>query len=259
MAEPLTYVYAVVHRSAGGPPPGSQGFGGAELRRVEHGELAAVASDVAEDEFGESALRRNLEDVDWLNSTARTHNQGVEAVAEEAAVVPMGLATVFYGDDRVRACLAERAELFGELLDQVAGRTEWGVKAYAELTAAEEREPAGMAGTGRPGATYLRRVRERRDTAERAKQDAVRQAGEVHAALAGLAAQARTHRPQSRELAGYRGVMVLNGAYLVDGTRDEEFTGAVHELAREHTALRLELTGPWPPYSFATVQHEGET
>lgn len=258
MAEPLTYVYAVVHRSAGGPPPGSQGFGGAELRRVEHGELAAVASDVAVDEFGESALRHNLEDVDWLNSTARTHNQVVEAVAEQAAVVPMGLATVFYGDDRVRACLAERAGLFGELLDQVAGRTEWGVKAYAELTAAEP-ESAGPANTGRPGAAYLRRVRERRDSAERAKQDAVRQAGEVHAALAELSAQARTHRPQSRELAGYRGVMVLNGAYLVDDSRGEEFTGAVHELAGEHTALRLELTGPWPPYSFATVQHEGET
>jgi hypothetical protein len=50
--------------------------------------------------------------------------------------------------------------------------------------------------------------------------------------------------------------MVLNGAYLVDAGHGARFADAVKALADRHRAIRLELTGPWPPYSFAAVQDE---
>jgi hypothetical protein len=45
--------------------------------------------------------------------------------------------------------------------------------------------------------------------------------------------------------------MVLNGAYLVPEGRAGEFADQVRALTERHPAVRLELTGPWPPYSFA--------
>jgi hypothetical protein len=45
--------------------------------------------------------------------------------------------------------------------------------------------------------------------------------------------------------------MLLNAAYLLapsDGTR---FAQAVAAADAAHPELRVELTGPWPPYSFA--------
>jgi hypothetical protein len=44
--------------------------------------------------------------------------------------------------------------------------------------------------------------------------------------------------------------MVLNAAYLV------KTEAALRQVVEEHTgrALRLELTGPWAPYSFATLE-----
>jgi hypothetical protein len=45
--------------------------------------------------------------------------------------------------------------------------------------------------------------------------------------------------------------MILNAAYLVADDRDGDFAAAVDSLAAGHPALRLEITGPWPPYSFA--------
>jgi hypothetical protein len=45
--------------------------------------------------------------------------------------------------------------------------------------------------------------------------------------------------------------MILNAAYLLDDERGDEFAAAVADLGREHPGVRLELTGPWPPYSFA--------
>ena len=45
---------------------------------------------------------------------------------------------------------------------------------------------------------------------------------------------------------------MLNAAYLVD----EADAAAMRRLVedREVRALRLELTGPWAPYSFATLE-----
>jgi Gas vesicle synthesis protein GvpL/GvpF len=44
--------------------------------------------------------------------------------------------------------------------------------------------------------------------------------------------------------------MILNAAYLIDDQQAASFRQAVDDL-RTRLPLQLELTGPWPPYSFA--------
>jgi hypothetical protein len=44
---------------------------------------------------------------------------------------------------------------------------------------------------------------------------------------------------------------VFNGTYLVDADVVELFLEAVAALERSTARIRLEVTGPWPPYSFA--------
>ena len=49
-------------------------------RIVSAGDLAAVVSEVPLDEFGEEGLKRNLNDLAWLEATARAHETVLEAV-----------------------------------------------------------------------------------------------------------------------------------------------------------------------------------
>jgi len=74
--------------------------------------------------------------------------------------------------------------------------------------------------------------------------------------VADPAEQAGRPPPQDRSLTGRPDLMVLNGAYLVGTAGAEQFTDAVAELAGRLPALRLQLTGPWPPYSFVAVDEE---
>lgn len=251
MAESLTYVYAITREQDADLVRALTGIAGSAVRWIAAAGLSALVSDVDEDEFGESALRSNLEDLDWLGDAVRDHNSVVEAAAQVLPVAPMGFATVYYGDDRVRAALADRAERFETVLARVTGRTEWGVKAYAEISPGQP-GPSEL-GMERPGAAYLQRVRQREKTREQAKREALQHAAEVHASLAALAEDSRTHPSQSRDLANYEGVMVLNGAYLVDDARESRLKDALRELAQDYPRFRFELTGPWPPYSFATI------
>ncbi|GAA0503990.1 gas vesicle protein [Saccharopolyspora subtropica] len=256
MSESVTYVYGVVRNPAHDPQLDVEGIAGAPVRLVRCGDLAALAGSVDAAEFGEQGLRENLEDLAWLERTARAHNRVVAAAAAIVPVAPLGLAAVYFDDDGVRAALTERAEAFTEVLDRISGRAEWGVKIFADLD-----DPALRSGGGHdsaaaegPGSAYLRQLRERRESRVNAEHAALELAGDLHAELAELADATRTHPPQNRQLAGYEGRMVLNAAYLVADQVAEEFTAAVRDAAERGTGLRIELTGPWPPYSFAVVR-----
>ncbi|MBK0867799.1 MAG: GvpL/GvpF family gas vesicle protein [Saccharopolyspora sp.] len=249
MTEPMTYLYAISREPPA--PEGISGIGGEPVRVVPGEGITALVSTVDAADFGERGLREHLEDVRWLEETARAHNRVVDAA--RTPIAPLGLATVYLSDDRVREVLRERGAHFRAVLDRVAGRTEWGVKAYADPPA--EETPPQEPESERPGAAYLQRARRRREFSERSWADAVHRAERLHADLAAFARASRVLPPQDRDLAGYTGRMLLNGAYLVDDERGDEFAGAVTGSA-DRVGLRAELTGPWPPYSFATLEDE---
>lgn len=227
---------------------GVAGMGGAPARAVRAAGLTAVVSAAPLAEYGEAALRRNLEDLGWLERAARTHHTVVDALARAGAVVPARLATVHRDDDRVARVLTERRDELSATLARLTGREEWGVKGYV-VPGAQPRT-AEAAGGGGAGAAYLRRRRAQLTAREEGQRIAADAAATIHTALAGYAVAARRHAPQDRRLSGAATAMVLNGAYLIDRTALDGFSALVGELADRHPELRLELTGPWPPYSF---------
>jgi hypothetical protein len=167
----------------------------------------------------------------------------------------MRLAVVYHDDDRVRATLDGRQADFKTALRQVAGRTEWGVKASALLDDRRASEPrhdgTSHRAVDRPGTEYLLQRRANLSARDQAIEVALASADDVHAVLGRLAVSAERHAIQDSQLSGDARWMVLNGAYLVDDDRAEEFVAAVSVLADRHSGIRLQLTGPWPPYSFA--------
>jgi hypothetical protein len=251
------WVYAVTGTAGVSSPGAARGVAGGPVRAVTEAGLTAIVEDVPLDAFGESALRRNLEDLAWLETAARAHHRVIDAAARDGPVVPMRLATVYRGEEGVRAALADRAVDFRGALSRIGTQQEWGVKAYAvpPRTAAPPapgtRPPASAASPAGAGAAYLRRRREQISGQEKARRATLEAARAVHAELSRLAAQTRLHPPQAPQLSGNSDQMILNAAYLLDGERRGELAALVTALAEQHPSVRLELTGPWPPYSFA--------
>ena len=252
---PGLWVYAVTEQAP--EPERLAGIGGLPVHAVADDGLAAVVSDVRLDEFGESSLHASLEDLAWLEATAKAHHQVIDSLAGIGPVVPMRLATVFTSEGSLRTMLAERRGELHQVLRRIGSGREWGVKGFAATDRAAEpatdSEP-DVAGAAGSGAAYLQRRRGQLEASKRARHDAARSAADIHAALSELAADSRLHPPQVPQLAGTTAPMLLNAAYLLDGAGEQPFRAAVHHLARQHPAIRLQLTGPWPPYSFASLE-----
>lgn len=249
------WVYAVAGQIPAASLSELTGVGGEPVRTVPAAGLTAAAGTVRLAEYGEAALRRNLEDLDWLDATARAHHRVIDVIGRKVPVVPMRLATVYRDDGSLEAALGERAGDFRAALERTGGRREWGVKVYAAPASepseqATDPAPGERGRTAGAGAEYLRRKRRQLSAAEDTRRATAASADAIHAALCQLAEGARLHPPHAPELAGIRTQMVMNGAYLLDAGRDDELTGAVTALAGQHPAVQIELTGPWPPYSF---------
>src|SRR3954469_17303115 len=164
------YVFGVVRAGAVEAPE--------ETQLIREGDLAAVARRVGLDEYGEEALRENLNDIAWLEEAARRHEAVLDELLRATTVIPLRLCTIYRGEDAVRAMLAGEHDELGEALERLAGRAEWGVKAFY----AAPETPDGEA----DGADYLLRKRD----AGRATEEARAAVSAAHARLSALAEEA---------------------------------------------------------------------
>jgi len=247
--EVLCYVYAIVDASA--PPlEAVPGVDGTDLHTVEVSELAAVVSLVDRGRFNAESLQAALADLGRLEQIARAHHRVIETIARQTPVAPLRMATILWDEPGVVALLEANRSSFTQVLERIRGREEWGVKAYA--TAIEPPEQAGpVASAGGPGTAYLARQRAQRDRSRLANQLRADLAQQLHEVLTSHSVDARLYPTQDPRLSGRTEPMALNAAYLVPAGDVESLRVAAAEF--ECPSLRVELTGPWAPYSFANL------
>ncbi|HZU60588.1 MAG TPA: GvpL/GvpF family gas vesicle protein, partial [Solirubrobacteraceae bacterium] len=230
---------------------------GTRVEAVVEGGLAALVSPVPLTEYGDERLRQHLEDIEWLERTARCHEAVLEQVMERASIVPLRLCTLYHDRDGIRRMLLQHAEGLAGSLAAVEGTAEWGVKVFLEA------EPGGPAASvqaaeqpERPatGTGYLAQRQQERQAARLRDEISQECVEEVHGVMCDLARDARLNAVQRPEAHGREGEMLLNGAYLVDREQESGLSSAVAQLQSRWSArgFAVELTGPWPPYNFVS-------
>ncbi|GAA1518576.1 GvpL/GvpF family gas vesicle protein [Streptomyces albidochromogenes] len=250
----VTYVYGVAapHGALHDVAESLRGVAGAPVRLVadEAGGLVALVSDVPAADFEAAPLAAHFEDLRWLEAVARAHHGVIDAVAARGTVLPLRLATIYRDDDRVREMITADRAAFTHRLAHLDGSVEWGVKVYLAAAPPAAAEPAPEPGLS-PGRAYLRGRHQERNARQDSFREAADSARRVEAAAGAHAAEHVRHRPQQGPLAEGAGENIMNDAYLVPRDRTDDFRLAVERVAQESAAIRVEITGPWAPYSFA--------
>jgi hypothetical protein len=162
------------------------------------------------------------------------HERVVEAIMATRAVLPLRFGTQLEHEEQLTALLAARGGELTRSLERVRGKTELGVRVIPVPP------PSGGGDDESTGRGYLLA----RVDAHRQRQDALR---DVHAALGALAEASCIRQPGAAPA-------ILVAAYLVDSERVTEFRRQAHRLVGRPPGTRMMVTGPWPPYSFATEQ-----
>ena len=215
----MLYLYAL-----SAPPttaPDVLGLDESALTVERVGEIDAVVSELARTQ------------VDPAEDAILDHARVVDRLAEaNDAVLPARFGRGFEDATALRAAIADRTAELERALELVRGCRELALRVLAPADG--EATPAGS------GRDYMQARLERQRRTERL-------ADELHEPLAAIARTATKSVGTGSEL-------VLSAAYLVRRDAIDGFNARVAQLGADHPDVTVACTGPWPAYSFATVE-----
>ena len=213
---------------------------------------ALVVADVPAASFDAKTIESKLGDLDWVSRCGAAHHAVPDALIESHAVVPLRLFTLFSSEAKALATFRKSKARIGKAMTRVKGRQEWvlriGRPDPARLASnGEDRHAQG--GEGKSGTSFLRAKAD-------VKRARIEQSNRVAAETARLfdsldtLADASTTRPVAPGTN-----LLLDAAFLIPKRRTEALRRTLSERARVllEDGCQISLTGPWPPYSFASV------
>lgn len=221
------------------------GAGDNPVYTVHHGDLAAVVSDTP------------LRLYDPTRENVLAHELVNEAVMREHTVIPMSFGTIFRTDADVVELLRSTGTAFSEVLTTIRGKFELGLKVVWDrdkVVAELEDQDDAVRGLKKEisntttDSTYFARVQLGRLVEGGLEARANELVNTIYGDLRPLSVATRGNK-----LIGDN--MILNAAFLVERTREEEFDAAVKALSRRYVQLlSFKYTGPWPPYNFVNIK-----
>jgi len=259
--EQVLYLYGVVPKDhplllEAEPESESLPFGGG---------LIALVNYVPKEEFSSDELERKLQQVEWVAALARKHSAVLANALRQGPVYPARLCTLFSSARALIQGLSEDEAHFREKLALFQGRQEWGFKIFCDrthlrtaagATSAELRELAVSAVCATPGQAYVLRKKRERRLEEIVTSWIDRVVDEVLNQMAQVTVQVRLRPLLSEATTGRTEEMVANAAFLVDTDEVAIRNAVIGELTSRFTpeGFILELTGPWPAYSFCDAE-----
>ena len=223
-------------------------------------DISVIVADVPAATYRSETLDARMSDLDWVARCGTAHHAVVDAIAPKYTVVPFRLFTIFSSEARARATLRRAAARLDEALDRVKGKAEWALR-VAKPDAApgdaserpSKRTRAGARAATKAavsGTSFLAQKAAAKhaaaDLASRVREDAAH----VFDSLADIAEEA-----SERSTANSPGLL-LDAAFLVAARRTTAFKKALERAAQGllRDGCRVSLTGPWPPYSFVSLE-----
>jgi Gas vesicle synthesis protein GvpL/GvpF len=164
----------------------------------------------------------------------RRYEDVVELLMERRTVLPVRFGTTLAEPHESLAVLTEHREQLRTALERVRGAVELGVQGRWRSDQGPGSTPA-LDERPHPGTAYLN-----------ARLASQRRVSEIEERLQPL----RDLSQRSRSPAFQRSGLAFSSAYLVPRARVRSFVRLAAELGDELDDIELEVTGPWPPYSF---------
>jgi len=226
------------------------------------GDVAAIFSEVALEDFSGSEAQARLEDLTWIGPRALHHEEVIMAVMEQCPVLPVRFGTVFSSLEAMKEPLRRHRDTLSRFFRDTAGKKEWGLRAYVDRPqarsqimavrlAAEKEQLDGLS----PGKRYFLEQKIK-GAVDREVTSWLKGIGEdIQRIVQKVSSSFSERRLLSPEVTGMDGEMFFHGALLVPDRDVNVLQGMTGEWNRRHESqgLRCELSGPWPPYHFAPV------
>jgi hypothetical protein len=228
-----------------------------EIEQLKVGPIIAWYKRVDRTDFEGDIGEKNLANINWLTPRVMAHEEAVSQLSSQSAFFPSRFGTLFSTESSLYSFTKSATPRLLEFFACVAGKREWGLKFFGDTAQAAKliAKRNGLIQDGSPirGANYLKFKQLQRELSKSQSQFFEEAMGQ---AIASVKDSFREHviRPiRTITKSEGRDELVGNLAILVSDLLTDYLAAWIkewNEISFQSTALRVELTGPWPVYSF---------
>lgn len=185
-----------------------------------------------------------------------SHHKVVESFFRRRTIIPFRFGAMLDEEDEVPALLERNRARYTELLREIDGCAEFGIRIIDEIWSRPDEEAvetvhAQSEDVTTPGKAYLSRLR-RHFQEESLLSDKYRATIEgCHAAFDGMYVKFVSEVSKGRGVDDDSRSVMLSLYFLVRIDLIDSFRGAFSEM-KAPGGHRIMLSGPWPPYNFVT-------
>jgi len=222
-------------------------------------DLAAVWSPVPVEDFCGPEAEERMRDLTWIGPRVIRHQEVVAGVMRHSPVLPARFGTIFASLANLEKVLQRHHDTIAGFLERLTDQEEWAVKGLLDRRGVKEklfslklaREAESLEALS-PGKRYFEEQRLRAGIDQELQRWLQEVCREVWTDLRNCAAEVRERRLLSREATGGDQDMVWNWAFLVPEKAVPALKARIRDVNSQYAdhGLRLDCTGPWPPYSF---------
>lgn len=235
------YLYCITAAREPTPKVHSEGIDGhASVEPWQFNAFVCWVSRVSRAEFADS-LSERMHDLEWLSVAGVRHQRVVAELARQNTALPARFGTIFLTHNSLAEDVARRQAELEAALKKIAGADEWGIKIFRVAQTMKAAVP------GESGSAYLERKAKAMQPRERTVAPEVAQFAQSLEAIAREVAPGGSITKAQPALEWQTSILLPRGS-------KQKFDAAIQRFARDQQQkYRIEVTGPWPPYSF--VKH----
>lgn len=238
-----------------------------DLQSILFEDLYVIVKYVSEDDFSEENFKKNLSDIQWVETNAREHIRVISLIMEYSTVIPFKFGTIFHSKDSLIKFIADYSDSLKENIQNLRNREEWSVKIYCDRKALSQQidELSEDAATlemqimaSAPGKAFILK-RKKIDLIENEIDRLCKRYGQqYYDEFKSLSESASINNLIPKEFSGREDPMILNATFLVGKNRVDELKNTADNLTGmgDNPGFTIDATGPWPPFSFVSIKEK---
>ena len=237
-----------------------------EIDIIEKNGLYVTVKYVSENIFSEENLKKYISDEKWLDVNVRNHLDVICLIMKTNTVIPFNFGTVYRSEDSLKNFISTYALEFKKTLDYLDQKEEWSVKVYCDKKIIIENISSlsqniadfdSQIKSSSPGKAYILGKKKNEIIDKEINSIYNQYSKKIFTQLNVLCEEYRLNTILSKDLYDREEDMIVNAIFFIKKENIEKFIFLTDNLmlSFKNIGLFIEVTGPWPPYTFIKISN----
>lgn len=215
------------------------------------GHLGILVCAVPESDYNETALHEHLENIAWVESRVRKHEQVLLETMEITTIIPMPFGTIFRGKDQIESQLISNRDYWQHELTRLAGHYEMQLKLLVDTQKLQRiiEEKLPYSGDQGGGGYFLKRQWKKKLETE--KEGLIDHYSEsLFGDLNRLTVEAKLLGTEETQASGLKHIFTAQFLLAQESRQAWEELLQAFDQETDSLGFILDIAGPWPTYHF---------